>query len=138
RSRLTSEEKEKGAIVSTYMVHHLGMGLVAINNFLNGDPMVRRFEAEPEVRATLLLLQERIPRQAPATQPHPISSARDDAYREELPPVVRSYNTPNTDVPRAHLLSNGRYTVVITNSGAGYSTWNSGNRELAVTRWRDD
>src|SRR5207237_6791712 len=88
-SRLTLEEKVRGAIVNTYMVHHLGMGLVAINNFLNGDPMVRRFEAEPEVRATLLLLQERIPRQAPAIQSRPVRSERDQAYREELPPVVR-------------------------------------------------
>ncbi|HET9494407.1 MAG TPA: glucoamylase family protein, partial [Chloroflexia bacterium] len=134
RSRLTSGQK--AAVVTTYMVHHLGMGLVATNNFLNGDLMHRRFEAEPEVRATLLLLQERIPRQAPAIQPHPIAPER--AVREEVPPVVRSYKTPNTDVPRAQLISNGRYTVVMTNSGAGFSRWGSPGGTIAVTRWRDD
>ena len=106
RSRLATGEK--AAIVRNYMVHHLGMGLVAINNFLNGDPMVKRFEAEPEVRATLLLLQERVPRQAPAVQTQPISAERERGAREDLPPVVRNYTTPNTDVPRAHLISNGR------------------------------
>ncbi len=136
RSRLAPGQS--GAIVSTYMVHHLGMGLTAINNFLNGNPMVRRFEAEPEVRATLLLLQERVPRQAPAIPPHSSAEARAQAYREEVPPVVRGYNTPNTDVPRGHLISNGRYTVMMTNSGAGYSRWSSASETLAVTRWRDD
>ncbi len=153
RSRLTSNEEVdrfKGAIAETFMVHHLGMGLVAINNFLSqdspegesslqgADPMVRRFEAEPEVRATVLLLQERIPREAPAIQPHPIEVGRERTERDELPPVVRSYNTPNTDVARAHLISNGRYTVMITNSGAGYSRWGNGSSALAVTRWRND
>ena len=141
RSRLAKDDpslRSGGAIVATYMVHHLGMGLVATSNFLNGDPMVRRFEAEPEVRATLLLLQERIPRQVPAIQPHPIETGRERGQREEVPHVVRSYNTPHTDVPRAHLISNGRYTVMITNSGAGYSQWGTGGSALAVTRWRDD
>jgi cyclic beta-1,2-glucan synthetase len=136
RSRLTSDEK--GAIVYTYMVHHLGMGLVAINNFLNDQPSVRRFEAEPEVRATLLLLQERLPNQAPAIRPHPINSERDRAPREDVPPVVRNYDTPNTDVPRGHLISNGRYTVMITNTGAGYSRWGEATNAIAVTRWRND
>jgi cellobiose phosphorylase len=34
----------------------------------------------------------------------------------------------------AQLLSNGRYTVLLTSSGSGFSRW----RELAVTRWRED
>ncbi len=32
------------------------------------------------------------------------------------------------------MLSNGRYHVVISSSGGGYSRW----RDLAVTRWRED
>ena len=32
------------------------------------------------------------------------------------------------------LLSNGRYHVMVTNAGGGYSRWN----DLAVTRWRED
>ena len=33
-----------------------------------------------------------------------------------------------------HLLSNGRYHVMITASGGGYSRWN----DTAITRWRED
>lgn len=42
--------------------------------------------------------------------------------------------TPNTPIPEVQLLSNGRYHVMVTNSGGGYSRW----KDLAVTRWRED
>ncbi|MCC7325739.1 MAG: hypothetical protein IT521_02905 [Burkholderiales bacterium] len=35
---------------------------------------------------------------------------------------------------RAHLLSNGRYTVMIDGASSGFSRW----QDLAVTRWRED
>ncbi|HRB02122.1 MAG TPA: protein ndvB, partial [Ilumatobacteraceae bacterium] len=37
-------------------------------------------------------------------------------------------------IPRSHLLSNGRYSVMVSAAGSGYSRWN----DLAVTRWRED
>src|SRR5215210_3603397 len=37
-------------------------------------------------------------------------------------------------IPRTHLLSNGRYAVMLTAAGSGYSRW----RDMAVTRWRED
>ncbi|MBA3884829.1 MAG: glycosyl transferase family 36 [Acidobacteria bacterium] len=36
--------------------------------------------------------------------------------------------------PRAQLLSNGRYTVMLSDAGSGFSHWG----DLAVTRWRED
>ena len=47
---------------------------------------------------------------------------------------TRSYNTAETAVPATHFLSNGRYSVMVTNGGGGYSRWNG----LAVTRYRED
>lgn len=47
---------------------------------------------------------------------------------------MRTFNRPDSRAPQVHLLSNGRYHVVITNAGGGYSRW----RDLAVTRWRED
>ena len=35
---------------------------------------------------------------------------------------------------RSQLLSNGRYTVMLTETGSGFSRW----RDLAITRWRED
>ena len=36
--------------------------------------------------------------------------------------------------PSVALLSNSEYSVMVTDAGAGYSTW----RSLDVTRWRED
>ena len=47
---------------------------------------------------------------------------------------TRIINTPDTPIPEVQLLSNGKYHVMITNAGAGYSRW----KDLAVTRWRED
>ncbi len=48
--------------------------------------------------------------------------------------IMRVFTDPNTPIPEVHLLSNGRYHVMATNGGGGYSRW----RDLAVTRWRED
>jgi cyclic beta-1,2-glucan synthetase len=47
---------------------------------------------------------------------------------------VRVFTSPDTPIPEVQLLSNGRYHVMITNAGGGYSHW----KDLAVTRWRED
>jgi cyclic beta-1,2-glucan synthetase len=41
---------------------------------------------------------------------------------------------PHTPVPEVQVLSNGRYHVVVTSAGGGYSRWEA----LAITRWRED
>ena len=47
---------------------------------------------------------------------------------------MRVFGSPNTPKPEVQLLSNGRYHVMITNAGGGYSRW----KDIAVTRWRED
>ena len=122
-----------GAVVRSFMAHHQGMSLLALAHLLLGQPMQRRFEADPQLQATLLLLQERIPK-AVAFHPH-------TAGRAELrPPVglaetpLRLITTPDTPTPEVQLLSNGSYHVMVTNTGSGYSRW----KDLDVTRWRED
>ena len=46
----------------------------------------------------------------------------------------RIADNPNAPTPEVHLLSNGRYHVMVTNGGGGYSRW----KDLAVTRWHED
>jgi cyclic beta-1,2-glucan synthetase len=122
------------APVMSYMAHHQGMLLVAIGNVLNGSAMVERFHADPLVRATELLLQERMPRDVLVARPRAeeVKSAAD--VRDLVPPVLRKFTSPHDAVPRTHLLSNGRYAVMVTAAGSGYSRWG----DLAVTRWRED
>ncbi len=123
-----------GVIVRTYMAHHQGMSLIALDNCLNDDPMPRRFHTDPHVQAADLLLQEKVPELVPLTD-LPVESVEHVPATRRLPvDSVRRYTTPHTLSPRAHFLSNGSYSVMITNAGGGYSRW----RQLAVTRWRED
>ncbi|MCD4713712.1 MAG: glycosyl transferase, partial [Clostridiales bacterium] len=46
----------------------------------------------------------------------------------------RRFTEPNPVLPKAHILSNGNYTVLVTDKGNGYSRTKSD----AVTRWRKD
>jgi len=127
-------EGARVALVRTYMAHHQGMLLVALANVLHAGVMRARFHADPRVRATELLLQERTPRNAAVARPRAeeVSAAAD--VREFVPPVVRHFTSPHSATPRTHLLSNGRYVVMVTAAGSGYSRW----RQLAITRWRED
>jgi cyclic beta-1,2-glucan synthetase len=49
------------AVIRSWMAHHVGMSLLAACNLLYDNPMQRYFHAEPQVLATELLLQERVP-----------------------------------------------------------------------------
>jgi cyclic beta-1,2-glucan synthetase len=123
-----------GVVLVTYMAHHQGMGLLALDNLLNNGPMQRRFHADPRMEAAELLLQERIPRLVPLKNP-PIERAEHvPMTRGAVAPAVRRYVTPHTLSPRAHLLSNGSYSVMVTNAGGGYSR----RQNVAMTRWRED
>lgn len=123
-----------GVPLRTYMAHHQGMSLLSIGSVLHERPMTRRFLSDPFLKASELLLCERIPRIASPLQPHAseVSSARKPPTIEAS--TLRVFSTPHTRVPEVQLLSNGRYHVMATNSGGGYSRW----KNLAVTRWRED
>jgi cyclic beta-1,2-glucan synthetase len=132
RNRLP--EGARFAIVRAFMAHHQGMTIVAIANVLLHGIMRRRFHAEPSIQAAELLLQERSPRDVSVAHPRAEevrTAARIDAVQL---PEVRRLRTAGDVTPQAHLLSNGRYAVMITAAGSGYSSW----RDLAVTRWRED
>ena len=47
------------AVVRSFMVHHQGMGLLSLSYLLHDRPMQRRFESDPLLQSTLLVLQER-------------------------------------------------------------------------------
>ena len=122
-------------IVRTFMAHHQGMSLLAFEYVLLNRPMQRRFMSVPLMRATELLLQERVPKKGATLHPHAAEvSAAARPPVAEAAAIMRVFTDPNTPIPEVHLLSNGRYHVMATNAGGGYSRW----RDLAVTRWRED
>uniref|UniRef100_Q02AN2 Glycosyltransferase 36 n=1 Tax=Solibacter usitatus (strain Ellin6076) TaxID=234267 RepID=Q02AN2_SOLUE len=119
--------------VRSFMAHHQGMSLLAFGHLLLDRPMQRRFAADPLFQATTLLLQERVPRAvAVYSRLAEVSDLR--APTETGESSIRVITQANTPTPQIQLLSNGRYHVMITNAGGGYSRW----KDLAVTRWRED
>ena len=128
-SRLS--RKQTRVIIQSFMAHHQGMSLLSLGYLLLGQLMQRRFEAEPQFQASLLLLQEHIPKtSAFFAHTTPIADFSHPTNETE----VRTINTPDTLIPQIHLLSNGKYHAMLTNAGGGYSLW----KNMAVTRWRED
>src|SRR5690606_4607369 len=132
RSRLP--ENKKVAVVRTTMAHHQGMTIVAIANALLGGAMRARFHREPMIQASELLLQERMPRNVAISHPRAEDVKVAPASVEMEIPACRRITETTAGPPVTHLLSNGRYSVMVTAAGAGYSRW----RDIAVTRWRED
>ena len=121
-----------GAVVRTTMAHHQGMAVVSIANALLGHRMVERFHGDPRIKATELLLQERIPRHAPVTQPRPLEATR--VATPIAADAVRRFRSPATRFPHAAFLSNGNYVSIVTHTGGGVSLC----RGRSVTRGRRD
>ncbi|MEO8341959.1 MAG: glucoamylase family protein, partial [Nitrospirota bacterium] len=131
-SHLPSDETSVS--VQSYMTHHQAMSLLALANSLLDYPMQRRFMACPLLKAADLLLQERVPKTAASVFVEDLTLEAARIPADECESVMRVFTNPTPPAPEVHLLSNGRYHVIISSAGGGYSRW----RDLAVTRWRED
>ena len=127
-------ENARVAVVRSYMAHHQGMTIVSLGNVIHDRVTQRRFHSYPMVQASELLLQERTPRLVAVTRPRGEEVRIAPLVRDSALPTLRRFESPHDITPRSHLLSNGRYTVMITAAGSGFSRW----EDLAVTRWRED
>jgi cyclic beta-1,2-glucan synthetase len=131
-SRENSRDGKPGIVIYTYMAHHQGMSLLALDAALNHDAMRHRFHRDVRIRAVESLLFERMP-----TTPLPEEEAQPSVIRrrtvstEELPERTWKEDTP---CPRVHLQGNGNYSLMVTSAGGGYSR----SGEFDVSRWRSD
>jgi len=124
----------KRAIIKSFMAHHQGMSLLAIDDYLHTNVFQRRFHTDAEMNAARLLLQEKIPGNLLFTK-----EAKEKTLpfkgmvAKEMSPI-RKFAAIDPFLPNAHILSNGNYSILITDRGTGYSK----NRLVAVSRWRAD
>ncbi len=134
QSHLTEDVPFK--IVKTYMVHHHGMSLIALDNFLNGCTISNNFHADRRVKSCELLLQERIPRGAPIKEPHPIDAELEPAFKPSAHYVAEhsGINELDASPPRLHTLSNGNFSAMITHAGTGYSSFHG----IVMNAWKPD
>ncbi len=118
-------------VIQTFMAHHQGMSLLSLAYLLLDMPMQKRFESDPQFQTALLLLQEQVPK---TTGFYTASTEMEDITPILSHAQIRVIHTPDTPTPEVQFLSNGKYHVMMTNAGGGYSRW----KEMAVTRWRED
>jgi len=124
---------KSSTVIRSFMAHHQGMSLLSLAYILLDRPMQKRFNSDLLFQANLLLLQEKVPNIIPFhVHVNELSNIRLLPGEAETP--LRILKSPNTKVPEVQLLSNGRYHVMVTNAGGGFSRWN----DLDVTRWRED
>ncbi len=122
------------AVIKSYMVHHHGMILAALGNFLNKNNIIKRVHRDPRIESSELLLQENIP------QIKVIEKQQDSLVTDQKQDYEKISLTPWTidTVPASkivHILSNGNLHYHVTDSGSGYFSWEN---EIALTRWRPD
>jgi cyclic beta-1,2-glucan synthetase len=119
--------------VDTFMAHHQGMSIVALANVLLNGPALRWGMANAHIQAVASLLHERVPREIPVLAVLP-TERQTQTQRQRSPGFLREFTPGTLAVEPTHMLSNGRYSVMLRPNGAGYSRWD----QTGITRWRDD
>jgi cyclic beta-1,2-glucan synthetase len=124
---------QTSVVVKSFMAHHQGMSLLSLASVLLGQPMQRRFASDPQFQAAALLLQERLPKTA-SQYLHAAGLSDVDAAIRAPETQLRVFTDPDLHRPAVQLLSNGRYHVMVSSAGGGYSRC----RDIALTRWHED
>lgn len=106
-------------VIQSWMAHHLGMSLVALDNCLSGGVWPRRLFQDPAMAAGQELLQEKIPVGAPVVRPEPLDRPRLSAGTGR--PWRRQGTGFDPEDPIWGILSNGGYSVFLSAGGQGAS-----------------
>jgi len=119
REKLTPR---RGRVVRSWMSHHQGMILLAIDNYLNDASMIRRFHADRRMAGASLVLHERMPRSLPrlkASRQPRLGPPVKVAPGPEQWPI-----DPTRQQPQYCLLSNGHYSLNVDSDGNAGASWN--------------
>jgi cyclic beta-1,2-glucan synthetase len=122
----TPERQRAGAAftpVKSFMAHHQGMMLTAIGNRLCGNALHRRFMANRRMKSIELLLQERVPWDAPREPLREEVTEVPDLARGAPLPQLDLWEPPRRFPPDRMVLGNGRLSTTVTTSGAVATLW---------------
>ena len=121
-----------GEYVRCYMVHHLGMSFMALDNALNNKILQNIFHSISEVKATELLLQEKVPERVTFERLVDLTAKKVSMEHENfIPRIIEGNEYENKDVL---LLSNGSYSTMISSLGTGYSK----KENMMMYRWKGE
>jgi len=122
-------------IVKSFMAHHQGMSLVAIDNYMNNGIMRTRFHSEPMIKATEVLLEEK--RQtyfvSISKKGYTISMGKLDTPEDDTL-SIRCITGVAPRIPAVNYLSNNNYSMMLTSDGDGFSIY----KGMMLYRFRAD
>jgi len=107
------------AAVRSYMAHHVGMSLLAALNTLTDGVWRRRFLSDEEMASGRQLLEEKIPDRAAVFRD--IGLRDTPRPRERVSSAKQIFHSVDPANLKCHLLSNGEWSSVLTDAGAGVS-----------------
>lgn len=117
-------------VTRSYMSHHLGMSLVAIDNVLRENVMQRRFMRDCSMSAYRQLLQERVPVGAPVMR-HTSREIPEKPARDGVASLLRRGEGYARLAPQCHLLGSGNYTILVSDNGLTQSKLGKSSLTLA-------
>ncbi|MFA5657704.1 MAG: glucoamylase family protein [Oscillospiraceae bacterium] len=113
--------QNNGAIIKSYMAHHVGMSIVAITNAVRGGCMKKRFFRDNHMKSADELLQEKVMPGAVMFEDiikrQPVRKPADDEAETEY------YDRLFPSQPNVRLLCNGEYTLALTDLGASIALY---------------
>ncbi|MDR1891912.1 MAG: hypothetical protein LBQ48_02710, partial [Oscillospiraceae bacterium] len=118
--------------VRSYMAHHVGMSMLSVCNALTNSVMQRRFMRGGFLGAADELLQEKVPAGAGVFRDIILRDVPEKPGRASS--QIEEYKELSPAAPRVHLLSNGEYSLILTDSGSGVSMCQG----LDITRRSED
>ncbi|MGI1660170.1 MAG: GH36-type glycosyl hydrolase domain-containing protein [Desulfitobacterium sp.] len=133
-NRLPADQRYR--VVQSYMAHHQGMSLLSLVNTLLQNRLQDRFHRHPLVQATELILQEKLPAKITMNPPPEELSLFQEAKEGSDEEYSRFIHVKPalTALPVTYFIGNGNYSVVVTNSGSGFSNY----QQMSISRWRSD
>ena len=118
---------EDYAVVKSFMVHHVGMSFLALDNVFFKNLLQHRFLKEPFLRAGAYLLGEKIPLTPPVSraakyEEQPKRHRKAEPAQKKAAPCERTFGiTEGEGMPQAHILSNKSYMMYLDREGYGYA-----------------
>ena len=123
----------RNEVVKTFMAHHQGLILGAINNFFHDNILVSRFMKNPEIEAIDILLQERMPKIAILTKEK--KERIEKIHLEDYETYSqREYTKPSDYFKRVNVISSDNYSICLDENGEGYSKY----KGLLINKYKED
>ncbi|MBN2853367.1 MAG: hypothetical protein JXQ23_11595 [Clostridia bacterium] len=125
---------KKNNIIKTYMCHHKGMSLMAIDNYLNNNTIVSRFHREAQMKSAEILLEE--VKQLGVIVKDVSKKSEKSILKESSQdqPIPRVISKGKYRYPALHVLSNDHFQCVLSSTGSGFSKFD----DIMINNWSSD